>query len=189
MDTTSRRPCSVAATLELVGERWSLVVVRELFYGVRRFDGIQRATGAPRNVLAARLKTLEEHGIVERRPYMQRPTRFEYYLTEAGLELVPVLLTLQRWGDTHLAGSLTLPIRHTHDGHEHRLRPELVCTTCGEPVVAGDLSLGLADPWAEPQAPRPGAPQTAPVRTKGATAGLTAGASSGPNSSRTSASA
>lgn len=185
MDTTSRRPCSVAATLELVGERWSLVVVRELFYGVRRFDGIQRATGAPRNMLAARLKTLEENGVVERRPYMERPTRYEYHLTAAGLELVPVLLTLQRWGDTHLAGSLTMPIRHTHDGSEHRLRAELVCTTCGEPVVAPDLSLGMVDAWAEPQAPRRGAPQVAPVGADSATAG----ASSGPNSSRTSSSA
>ncbi len=175
----------MAATLDLVGERWSLVVIRELFYGVRRFDGIQRATGAPRIMLATRLKALEEHGIVERRPYMQRPTRHEYHLTETGMDLAPVLLTLQRWGDTHLAGSPTMPIRHTHGGHEHRLRPELVCTTCGERVVATDLSLGITDPWAEPQAPRRGARQTAPVGASGATGG----ASSGPNSSRTSSSA
>lgn len=176
----------MAATLELVGERWSLVVVRELFYGVRRFDGIQRATGAPRNMLAARLKTLEEHGIVERRPYVHRPLRHEYHLTAAGRELVPVLLTLQRWGDTHLADPVVMPIRHTHDGHEHRLRAELVCTTCGEPVVADDLSLGVADPWApDAQAPRPGDPQAAPV----ATSGTAAGASSGPNRSRTRSSA
>jgi len=150
-DVSSRRPCSVAATLELVGERWSLVVVRELFYGVRRFDGIRRATGAPRNMLAARLKTLQQAGVVQRRPYLDRPPRYEYFLTAAGLELVPVLLTLQRWGDTHLAGSLTMPLRHVHQGSaEHRLRPELVCTTCGETVTAPDLTMALADPWAEP---------------------------------------
>jgi len=152
---SGRRPCSVAATLELVGERWSLVVVRELFYGVRRFDGIRRATGAPRNMLAARLRTLQESGIVDRIPYSDRPQRYEYFLTAAGLELVPVLLTLQKWGDTHLTGNLTMPLRHTHRGSpEHRLRPELVCTTCGEAVTAPDLRMALADPWAEP-APAP----------------------------------
>jgi DNA-binding HxlR family transcriptional regulator len=151
----SRRPCSVAATLELVGERWSLVVVRELFYGVRRFDGIRRATGAPRNMLAARLRTLQVSGIVDRRPYTDRPLRYEYFLTAAGLELVPVLLTLQKWGDTHLTGNLTMPLRHAHDGGAgHRLAPDLICTTCGETVTARDLTMAVADPWAGP-APAP----------------------------------
>jgi len=147
VDVSRPRPCSVAATLELVGERWSLLVVRELSYGVHRFDAIRAATGAPRNMLAARLRTLEDAAVLERRQYSDRPPRFEYHLTPAGRDLVPVLLTLQEWGDRHLPGDSRMPIRHTHAGHEHRLRAGLVCSTCGAPVVADDLSLGAVDPW------------------------------------------
>ena len=153
MVAPSRRPCAAAAALDVVGERWSLVVVRELLYGVRRFDAIARATGAPRNILASRLRRLEEAGVLERRPYMQRPERFEYVLTPAGEDLAPVLLALQAWGDRHLAGTVpigTLPLRHSCGGSEHRLAARTVCTTCGEPVRAQDLSLGTADPWAQP---------------------------------------
>ncbi|MPQ97151.1 transcriptional regulator [Modestobacter sp. I12A-02628] len=150
MDAGSHRPCSVAATLETVGERWSLLVVRELFYGVRRFEGIRLATGAPRNMLAVRLRTLEDAGVLERRQYSQRPPRFEYHLTPAGQELVPVLLTLQQWGDRHLPTAGRMPLRHRHEGHEHRLAARLTCTTCGEEIVADDLSLAVPDPWATP---------------------------------------
>lgn len=110
-------------------------------------------------MLAARLKTLRESGIVDRQAYMGRPQRYQYFLTAAGLELVPVLLTLQKWGDTHLAGNLTMPLRHTPRGSpEHRLRPELVCATCGETVTAPDLRMALADPWAEPVSAPAGQP-------------------------------
>ncbi len=155
VDVSLPRPCGVAETLELVGERWSLLIVRELFYGVRRFDTILRATGAPRNMLATRLRTLQEAGIIDRRPYTDRPPRYEYFLTDAGTELVPVLLTLQAWADRHLSGHLTIPIRHNVERHSarggraHRLRADLVCRTCGEAVIARDLSLGSADPWAD----------------------------------------
>jgi hypothetical protein len=101
-------------------------------------------------MLAIRLRTLEDAGIIERRRYSDRPPRFEYHFTRAGRDLVPVLITLQKWGDEHLPGDSRMPVRHTHAGHDHRLRAELICSTCGAPVVADDLSLGAVDPWGTP---------------------------------------
>ena len=89
--TSQPRVCSVARTLEIVGEKWAMLAVREVFFGNRRFDEMIRRTGAPRDTLAARLRTLVDRGILERRQYSERPARFEYRLTEAGRELYPVL--------------------------------------------------------------------------------------------------
>jgi DNA-binding HxlR family transcriptional regulator len=99
------RPCPIAATLELVGERWSLLVVRELLSGARRFGEIVDATGAPRDRLAARLKSLEQVGIITRTPYQTAPPRFEYRLTDAGNALAPVLDALRTWGLDHAVTS------------------------------------------------------------------------------------
>src|SRR6201992_2935974 len=93
------RPCSVAAALNVVGEKWALLAIREIAFGNRRFDAIARNTGAPRDRLAARLKALQAAGVVERRPYQERPARFEYFLTDAGRDLVPVINALREWGD------------------------------------------------------------------------------------------
>jgi DNA-binding HxlR family transcriptional regulator len=92
------RPCPIAASLEVVGERWALLVVRELWMGSHRFGEIVRGTGAPRDRIAARLKVLEEAGVVSRVPYQEAPQRFEYHLTESGRALVPVLKALLAWG-------------------------------------------------------------------------------------------
>ena len=97
----------MADALAVVGEKYAILVLREVFYGVRRFDEIQRNTGAPRDVLTARLRRLEDAGVLTRRRYSDRPPRFEYRLTDAGRELRPVLMTLMAWGDKHLAGSRT----------------------------------------------------------------------------------
>src|ERR1700754_2274864 len=94
--------CSVAATLELVGERWTLLIVRELLMGVHRFDELAGDLGIARNVLQTRLADLTAHGLVHRRAYQQRPPRHEYRLTEAGLALWPVIVSLMQWGDEHL---------------------------------------------------------------------------------------
>jgi DNA-binding HxlR family transcriptional regulator len=104
-DAFSADNCSVARTLQVVGERWTMLVLREAFYGVRRFDDIQRGTGAPRNVLTERLKTLVHHGLLERVPYQEPGVRrrFEYVLTGRGRELLPALVALMQWGDRHLA--------------------------------------------------------------------------------------
>jgi DNA-binding HxlR family transcriptional regulator len=92
------RPCALAACLELVGERWALLVVRELALGAHRFTDIVAGTGAPRDRIAARLKALTEVGVVARRQYQSAPDRFEYHLTESGLALLPALDTLLNWG-------------------------------------------------------------------------------------------
>lgn len=95
------RPCPIAASLEVVGERWALLVVRELVMGSRRFGEIVDGTGAPRDRIAARLKVLEQAGVVERHRYQERPERFEYALTASGRALVPVLDALLAWGLEH----------------------------------------------------------------------------------------
>ena len=133
------RSCSIARTLELVGERWALLALREVFLGVRRFDAIQRNTGAPRDILSARLRKLLSAGLLERRQYQERPARFEYRLTEAGRDLLPVLLTLMDWGDKHLAdGEPPLTYRHSCGAD---FKPVLVCEACGEPVARRDLTV------------------------------------------------
>lgn len=98
------RICSIADALDVVGERWSLLVLRELGFGIHRFKDIQLNTGAPRETLALRLRKLEDAGVIERRRYSERPPRDEYVLTAAGEELLPVLSALREWGARH-AGS------------------------------------------------------------------------------------
>src|SRR6516162_8712676 len=113
------RVCSVARTLEIVGEKWALLAVREVFLGNRRFDEMVRRIGAPRDTLVSRLRALTGAGILERRQYSEHPARFEYFLTDAGRDLYPVILTLMRWGDTYLAGADGPPLVLKHDcGHE-----------------------------------------------------------------------
>jgi len=129
------RECSIARTLEIVGEKWALLAVREVFLGNRRFDEMIRRIGAPRDTLAARLRSLVGVGILERRQYSEHPARYEYRLTEAGRELYPVILTLMRWGDGHLAGDAGPPLVLEH-ACGHRLVAKVVCEACGEPVQA-----------------------------------------------------
>ncbi|HEY5317145.1 MAG TPA: helix-turn-helix domain-containing protein [Solirubrobacteraceae bacterium] len=131
------RVCSIARTLEIVGEKWALLAVREVFLGTRRFDEMVKSTGAPRDTLAARLKTLVAGGILERRQYSEHPARYEYRLTEAGRELYPVIMTLMNWGDRHLAGPDGPPRVFEHSCG-HRLEPKLVCEACGERVDPRD---------------------------------------------------
>lgn len=117
--------CSVARTLEVIGERWTMLVLREAFYGVRRFDDFQRLTGAPRNILTARLRTLVEHDVLTRVPYREPGARqrYEYALTPRGRELLPAILALMQWGDEHLADPAGPPVVVKH-------------RSCGEPVRA-----------------------------------------------------
>jgi DNA-binding HxlR family transcriptional regulator len=129
--------CSVAAGLAVVGERWSLLALREVFYGVRRFDAIARNTGAPRDILSARLKGLIEHGVLERSPYSDRPPRYEYRLTDKGRDLRPVLLALMKWADRHVMAEPPVVWEHECGAD---LDPTLVCRSCGEEVTGRDLA-------------------------------------------------
>ena len=129
--------CSIARSLEVVGERWTLLVLRDLFLGVRRFETFQERMKIAPNILAKRLRGLEEAGVVERRRYSERPERFEYVLTDAGKDFLPVVLDLMRWGDAHAApDGPPAVVRHAGCGGE--LGPGAVCGDCGEVVGADD---------------------------------------------------
>ncbi|PKN79405.1 MAG: transcriptional regulator, partial [Chloroflexi bacterium HGW-Chloroflexi-9] len=97
--------CSVARSLDVVGERWTLLVLRDAFQGKRRFEEFSRSLPVARNVLTDRLRTLVEHGVLERRQYEEHPPRFEYRLTPKGMDLYPVIVALIQWGDRYLAGA------------------------------------------------------------------------------------
>ncbi|MGW0599865.1 winged helix-turn-helix transcriptional regulator [Streptomyces sp. NPDC002776] len=139
------RPCSIADALALVGEKYSLLVLREVCLGNGRFDQLVRNIGAPRDILATRLRRLVDAGILTKRAYSERPQRFEYRPTRAGLELEPVLVTLMAWGDRHLRGDENRPMVIEHVcGNE--LLPVVTCSACGDEVRHEDLS---AHPQAE----------------------------------------
>lgn len=130
--------CSVARTLELIGQRWTILIVREVFRGHRRFDEIQNALGVARNVLASRLDSLVEHGILERRRYQSQPERYDYWLTEKGIDLWPVLMTMLVWGDKHLADDCP-PVYVEHRDCGGRPDDHLICDRCGEPLHARNV--------------------------------------------------
>ena len=132
------RPCSVASALNLVGQKWALLAVREIAFGNKRFDAIARNTGAPRDRLAARLRALEAAGIVARRRYSDHPPRHEYELTEAGRELRTVLQVLQTWGDKWAVSAPPAAFLHSC-GHD--LDTTMVCRHCGQQVDPDELQL------------------------------------------------
>ena len=132
--------CSVARTLEVVGERWSLLVIREAFLGVRRFDEIQSRLGISRNVLSARLTKLVEQGVLRRVQYSERPPRYEYRLTSRGRDLYPVIMAMVDFGDRHAPppGGTSRYFRHRPCGTEIDKR-HLRCDTCGVDVDVRDM--------------------------------------------------
>ncbi len=136
MSSKLPRPCSVAAALAVIGEKWSLLAIRELAFGVHRFDAIARNTGAPRDILTSRLRRLEAAGVLEKRQYMERPARFEYHLTQAGEELRPVLLSLAQWGDRWAADAPSTVFVHTCGAELELVH---TCRACGGEVTGRDL--------------------------------------------------
>jgi DNA-binding HxlR family transcriptional regulator len=131
--------CSVGNAMAILGERWTMLILREAFYGVRRFTELQRNLGIARNILSARLQMLVRAGILERRLYQEDPERFEYRLTQAGHDLYPVVVAIMRWGDKHLSGNDGPPVvlRHTC-GHD--ASPVLTCSGCGEELRTRDVT-------------------------------------------------
>src|SRR5712692_1176375 len=123
--------CSVAGTLELVGERWTLLIVRDVFMGARRFEDFQRRTGAARNVLSNRLNTLVEDGILRKVPYQEHPVRYEYRLTEKGLDLWPVIVALVQFGDRHIYPGRA-PVLLVHKGCGGAVSDHRMCETWRE---------------------------------------------------------
>lgn len=137
----SAENCSIRRTLDIVGERWTLLVLRESFYGVRRFDDFVRAIGCPRDVLSARLKTLVDEDILKRQPYHEagKRTRSEYRLTEKGLELFPALLALLEWGDRWTADPSGPAVELSHRGCGQPLTMTMGCAAGHGPLSARDV--------------------------------------------------
>lgn len=144
--------CSIAGALAVIGDRWSLLILRDAFRGVNRFDLLRRDLGIARNVLADRLDKLVDHGILVRVPYQERPVRHEYRLTGRGRDLSPALVALMRWGDHHLADDAA-PTLLVHAGCGAPLEQVLRCPACGTEVR----------PTAIRSRPGPGARLPAPV--------------------------
>jgi DNA-binding HxlR family transcriptional regulator len=144
--------CSIAGALEVVGERWSLLIVRDVFLGLRRFDEIQANLGIARNVLQARLRRLEEHGVLERRLYQERPPRYEYLLTDSGLDLWPTMVSLMQWGDRHAATPAGPPVLLEHRGCGGSVDEHRVCERCKAKLSVRDVR-AQPGPGASPEHP------------------------------------
>ncbi len=134
------RNCSVARTLEVLGDRWTFLILREVFFGVHRFDLFQKNLGIARNILADRLKRLVAHDILERQQYQEHPPRYEYRLTERGRDLYGIILGVIRWGDRWLDGGAGAPLLLHHESCGHDLTSVTVCAHCGEEVKPIDVT-------------------------------------------------
>lgn len=128
----AEQPCSLARTAAVIGDQWTLMILRDLFLGVRRFDDFQLRLGLSRALLADRLRQLADHGVVVKKAYQDRPVRYEYRLTQQGLDLYPVIMTMVDWGNRYLADDRGPPLLHRHRNCGQDLRPQLRCSECGE---------------------------------------------------------
>jgi DNA-binding HxlR family transcriptional regulator len=134
IEAFAKQNCSIARPLSILGERWTLLVLREVSLGNRRFDGIRSELGVATNVLSARLATLVDEGIVDRRRYSEHPERSEYRLTKKGADLQPILLAFLRWGDRYTAGEAGPPLETVHATCDHVFHMVPTCSHCGEEV-------------------------------------------------------
>lgn len=135
----SDQPCSMSRSLAVIGDRWTLLILRDAFMKVRRFEDFQKDLGIARRVLTERLAKLVEAGVLKKVPYQDGPERFEYRLTEMGLDLYPVILSMVHWGDKYFAGKAGPPIVHRHKTCGHEFHSVLTCSECGEAVGAHDV--------------------------------------------------
>ncbi len=135
----SEQHCSIARTLAIVGERWTLVIMRDVLLGFGGFRELQRRTGASSNILSDRLKGLVEHGIVERHPVAGQADAVDYRPTRKGLDLLPVLIALNRWGDVHVPLPEGRPRTWHHLACDHEADPRLICAHCHAPLVPDEV--------------------------------------------------
>jgi len=146
--------CSIARTLQVLGEKWTLLILRESFYGSTRFEQFHSVLNCPRNLLSERLSKLVEEGIFERSEYREPGSRarHEYRMTDKGRELTPILLALREWGDRHMADPEGPPVLARHAGCGKELRVALVCTSGHEAAGPDDIEL-VDGPGALPPVP------------------------------------
>jgi DNA-binding HxlR family transcriptional regulator len=133
-DALEEEQCSVARTVAVIGDRWTMLVLRDCFLRVRRFEDFQSRLGAPRHVLADRLKKLVRHGVLRRVPYQPRPQRHEYILTQKGLDLYPVIMAIVHWGDIHMVDERGRPRLHEHKLCGKTFDPVTICSECRAPL-------------------------------------------------------
>jgi DNA-binding HxlR family transcriptional regulator len=131
--------CSIAQSLEIVGEWWTLLIIRDAFFGITRFEDFQRRLGIARNILTTRLDTLVEQGILERRTYDEARGRHDYLLTKMGRALWPVMVTLRQWGDRWVIGRGHEPVKLLHTTCGSATTADLVCHDCGETLSLRDV--------------------------------------------------
>ncbi|MBS0482893.1 MAG: helix-turn-helix transcriptional regulator [Proteobacteria bacterium] len=134
------QPCLIARTMAIIGDRWTMLIIRDCFAGVRRFDEFQERLGISRTIVADRLALLTDEGVLEKRAYQQRPVRHEYRLTAKGLDLYPTLLTLFDWGRRHYPMETGLPVIHRHLTCDADFTPVIGCSHCGEEVNARNVA-------------------------------------------------
>jgi len=132
--------CSIARTLDVIGEPWTPLILRDVWVGMTRFDQLQADLGISRKVLTERLGHLVDEGVLKRRPYDKRP-RYEYQLTAKGVELIDLLMVMVRWGDKWLAGKAGPPVLYLHHACGKISSVDLRCSFCGEPMHAADIDL------------------------------------------------
>lgn len=136
------RPCSVARTLQIIGDRWSFLLIREMFFGVRRFDAFQTNIGIATNILTDRLQRLTSHEIIQKQAYQSRPERFEYRFTPKGHDLYGPMIVMMRWGDRWLSdGKPPLLLRHTKCQQD--FYAQVVCSECRQELTAGEMGYRL----------------------------------------------
>ena len=139
--TYDNQNCSAARALELVGERWSLLIIRDaLFAGHARFGDFQRSLGVAPNILAARLDSFVAAGLMERRQYSEHPEHYEYLLTGKGRDLAPVIVALSAWGDRYAAPNGP-PIIYEHTACGSEIHQQIRCTACGEEIRNADIGV------------------------------------------------
>jgi DNA-binding HxlR family transcriptional regulator len=140
-ESLDREHCSLARALAVLGDRWTLLILRESFMGVRRFEDFEKGLKIARRVLSERLRLLVAEEVLRKVPYQERPARYEYRLTEKGHALYPTILSLVHWGDRFYAGDAGPPVLHTHLACGHDFRSVLTCSECGEALDARAVAL------------------------------------------------
>ena len=143
--------CSLARTVSVIGDRWTLLILRDCFLRVRRFDDFQERLGIGRPILSDRLNKLVEAFVLTKVPYQTNPTRYEYRLTPKGLDLYPVIMSIVHWGDVHMAGKKGRPLLHEHVTCHHQFDPVMVCSECQEVLDPRDVRLSAGPGARHPQ--------------------------------------
>ena len=133
--------CSVARSVAVIGDRWTLMILRDAFLGVRRFEDFERRLAISRSIIAERLKRLTDEGVLKKVPYQDRPVRHEYRLTPKGLALHPVIMAIVHWGDRFYAGPDGPPLLHRHKACGCDFAPVMTCSECGDPVTAREVEV------------------------------------------------